>query len=71
MHAQMILFNIGTIRASPPKLTIRAQYPEKVKSLSFDKLDLVEGTLLGIKRQYLSSTKPCLNIRKHNGYGLR
>ena len=48
------------------------EYPEKVKSLSFDKLDQVEGTLLGIKGQYLLfDENRVLNIRKHNGYGLR
>lgn len=45
------------------------QYPEKVKSLSFDKLDFVSGKLMGIKGQYLIfSDGSVLNIRKHNGY---
>ena len=48
------------------------QYPEKIKSLSFDKVDTVEGTLLGIKGQYLLfDDNRVLNIRKHNGYHLR
>ena len=48
------------------------QYPEKVKSLSFDKTEMVEGTLLGIKGQYLIlDENRVLNVRKHNGYELR
>ena len=47
-------------------------YPEKVKSLSFDKLEVIEGQLLGIKGQYLLlDDNRVLNIRKHNGYELR
>ena len=47
-------------------------FPTKVKSLSFDKTELIEGTLLGIKGQYLLfDDNRVLNIRKHNGYTLR
>ena len=44
-------------------------YPQKVKSLSFDKQEVIEGTLTGIKGQYLMFDY-CfvLNIRKHQGY---
>ena len=45
------------------------EYPEKVKSLSFDKLPEIEGVLWGIKGQYLLfDNGEVLNIRKHNGY---
>ena len=44
------------------------QYPEKVSSLSFDKKPLIEGTLMGIKGQYLILDTGVLNIRKHQGY---
>ena len=45
------------------------EYPEKVKSLSFDKLTEIEGVLWGIKGQYLLfDNGEVLNIRKHNGY---
>ena len=45
------------------------EYPEKVKSLSFDKLNEIEGRLWGIKGQYLMfDDGSVLNIRKHNGY---
>lgn len=44
-------------------------FPAKVKSLSFDKLPEIEGTLTGIKGQYLILDEGrVLNIRKHNGY---
>jgi len=45
------------------------QYPVKVKSQSFDKLNIISGKLTGIKGQYLIfSDGSVLNIRKHNGY---
>lgn len=45
------------------------EFPEKVKSLSFDKVPYVEGILKGIKGQYLLfDDDRVLNIRKHTGY---
>ena len=45
------------------------RYPQKVKSLSFDKLPKIEGKLEGIKGQYLLfEGGEVLNIRKHTGY---
>lgn len=44
------------------------QYPEKVKSLNFDKTPDIEGTLQGIKGQYLILDCGVLNIRKFGGY---
>ena len=45
------------------------EYPEKVKSLSFDKLNEITGRLWGIKGQYLIfDDGTVLNIRKHTGY---
>lgn len=49
------------LEVSPPKLT----------SLSFDKKPKIEGTLLGIKGQYLVFDTGVLNIRKHNGYYIK
>lgn len=43
-------------------------YPEKIKSLGFDKQPLVEGILQGIKGQYLILDTGVINIRKHSGY---
>ena len=44
------------------------EYPEKIKSLGFDKLPTIEGTLNGIKGQYLILDCGVLNMRKHQGY---
>ncbi len=44
-------------------------YPDKVKSLSLDKLSSYSGKLTGIKGQYLIfDNGDVLNIRKHGGY---
>lgn len=43
-------------------------YPEKVKSLNFDKTPVIEGVLQGIKGQYLILDTGVLNIRKFGGY---
>lgn len=43
-------------------------YPEKVKSLNFDKTPEIEGLLQGIKGQYLILDTGVLNIRKFGGY---
>lgn len=45
------------------------KYPEKVKSLSLDKMSVVSGLLAGIKGQYLLfDSGEVFNIRKHTGY---
>ena len=47
------------------------KYPEKVKSLSFDKTPIIEGTLVGIKGQYLIFEEgKVVNLRKHTGYSI-
>ena len=43
-------------------------YPQKIIALSFDKTPKIEGTLLGIKGQYLFLDTGVLNIRKFGGY---
>ena len=44
-------------------------YPEKVKSINFDKQEVVEGRLWGIKGQYLIfDDGRVFNVRRHNGY---
>jgi len=43
-------------------------YPSKITSLSFDKTPLIEGTLMGIKGQYLIFDIGVINMRKHSGY---
>ena len=47
------------------------EYPDKIKSLSFEKMNIIEGRLWGIKGQYLLfDDGSVLNIRKHNGYNV-
>lgn len=46
-------------------------FPQNIKSIGFDKSPKIEGTLTGIKGQYLIfQDDSVLNIRKHNGYFL-
>jgi len=45
-------------------------YPEKIKSLNFDKQAEIEGRLMGIKGQYLILDSGVLNIRKFSGYNI-
>jgi hypothetical protein len=47
------------------------EYPEKIKSLNFDKQAEIEGVLLGIKGQYLILDSGVLNIRKFAGYNIQ
>jgi hypothetical protein len=44
------------------------EFPEKIKSHNFDKAPVVEGTLMGIKGQYLMFDTGVLNIRKFTSY---
>ena len=45
------------------------KYPSKVKSIDFEKQNLVSGKLNGIKGQYLMfEDGSVLNVRKHSGY---
>ncbi len=46
------------------------EYPTKVKSMNLDKTPSVEGTLMGIKGQYLIFDTGVINIRKYGGYSL-
>ena len=47
-------------------------YPEKVNSLSLDKVPQIEGTLKGIKGQYLLfDGGRVMNVRRHSGYRVR
>ena len=46
------------------------QYREKVKALNLEKTPEIEGTLVGIKGQYLIFDIGVLNIRKYTGYQL-
>ena len=46
------------------------EYPGKVTSFNLDKNPLVEGTLMGIKGQYLIFDTGVINMRKYGGYRL-
>jgi hypothetical protein len=48
-----------------------SEYPEKIKSLNFDKQPDIEGILMGIKGQYLILDTGVLNIRKFSGYNIQ
>jgi len=47
------------------------EFPDKIKSHNFDKHPLVEGTLMGIKGQYLIFDTGVINIRKFASYEVR
>lgn len=47
------------------------EYPQKIKSMSFDKMEVIEGVLKGIKGQYLILDTGVINIRKHAGYKVK
>ena len=45
------------------------EYPQKVKSLNFDKSPIIHGKLVGIKGQYLLfAGGEVVNVRRHTGY---
>jgi hypothetical protein len=46
-------------------------YPDKVRSHNLEKEPLLEGTLLGIKGQYLIFDQAVINIRKYTGYRVK
>ncbi|WP_330925527.1 DUF2797 domain-containing protein [Candidatus Sororendozoicomonas aggregata] len=57
--------------SSPEPVTLDypvLEYPTKVISRSFDKTPVIEGTLMGIKGQYLLLDTGVVNIRKHTAY---
>ncbi|WPC06692.1 DUF2797 domain-containing protein [Pseudomonas benzenivorans] len=45
-------------------------YPAKISSFNLDKNPVAEGTLMGIKGQYLLFDSGVINIRKYTGYQL-
>ena len=46
------------------------EFPVKVTSFNLDKTPIIEGTLLGIKGQYLIFDTGVINMRKYGGYQL-
>ncbi len=46
-------------------------YPEKIKSIGFDKEPIIQGKVLGIKGQYLLlDGNRVMNVRKHTSYSI-
>ncbi len=44
------------------------EYPKKVSSFNLDKTSMIDGTLMGIKGQYLIFDNGVINMRKYGGY---
>ena len=59
-----VLNGVDAVNIEYPVVT----YPEKVTSLNFEKTPIVEGTLLGIKGQYLILDTGVINMRRFSGY---
>ena len=59
-----VLNGVEPVSISYPVVT----YPTKITSLNFDKDPVVEGTLLGIKGQYLILDSGVINLRRFSGY---
>jgi len=67
--AKDFLADIQCLNETPVALAYPCQaYPQKLTSLSFDKNPTVEGTLMGIKGQYLLLDTGVINLRKFGGY---
>jgi hypothetical protein len=64
IHAINVLTGMKSVRIDYPVESL----PDKFGSLNFDKQDRLEGTLLGIKGQYLIFDQGVLNIRRFGGY---
>ena len=73
LHALQQRFGLQAIQplADAEPVEIRypvVNYPVKIVSFDLDKQSLVEGTLLGIKGQYLMFDTGVINIRKYTAY---
>jgi hypothetical protein len=64
LHAINILNGVDEITINYPI----ENYPEKIGSFNFDKEPDVEGTLSGIKGQYLILDTGVINLRRFSGY---
>jgi len=65
-HAISVLNGVQELRIAYPL----QRAPETLEAFNLDKEPLVEGTLLGIKGQYLVLDRGVINIRKYTGYEL-
>ncbi len=64
IHALSVLTGVDPVSLSYPVL----RYPDRIAALDFDKEAAFEGTLLGIKGQYLIFDSGVVNVRKYSGY---
>jgi len=64
LHAVQRLEAAEPITFNYPVIT----YPTKISAFNLDKAPLVEGTLMGIKGQYLIFDTGVINIRKYTSY---
>lgn len=62
-----VLNGINSVEIQYPVI----RYPEKINSLNFDKTPVIEGTLLGIKGQYLLLDTGVINMRSYSGYEIQ
>ncbi len=65
-HAIQVLSGLETVEIDYPVL----EYPTRISSLNFDKNPVVEGTLMGIKGQYLMFDTGVINMRRFGGYNI-
>lgn len=66
LHAISVLSGVEPVSITYP---VEA-YPGKIVSLDLEKINEINGTLLGIKGQYLILDSGVINIRKYTGYEL-
>lgn len=73
LHDKYGIQAIQALEPSPVSINYPVtQYPDKIKSINLDKEFVFEGTLLGIKGQYLLLNEDrVINMRKYTGYSLR
>ena len=67
---QSVVSSPGKLANSYRAVPGSPEYPARVKSFNLDKDPLVEGTLTGIKGQYLIFDTGVINMRKYGGYHL-
>jgi hypothetical protein len=71
-----VIENIKDIKIEKCELPLREfsypilRYPEKVKSVNFEKVAELTGTLIGMKGQYLMFDDGVINIRSHQGFSV-
>lgn len=75
LHALQQRFGIQAVQPLGEQTVVEIRYPieaypAKITSFNLDKEPLVEGTLLGIKGQYLMFDTGVINIRKYTAYQL-